>query len=607
MCGISAIASHRAVADNLLQCLQNLEYRGYDSCGMAIFDGRQIKLRKNVGNVEEVNAAERFKEMQGHIGIAHTRWATHGEVNAANSHPHASNSNEFVVVHNGIFSNYQVLKGQLEAKGYQFFSKTDTEIFANVMEETFKEVGDLELAFRQAVQKMEGSYAIALLSTKDPQRIYAVKKDSPLVIGLSDGANYVASDINAFISETRDTILLEDYEYAILDSAGYQVKRVVDGSASPKQVIRVQWDRQTAQRGGFSHYMLKEIFDQPQTVRSALNIDSRQIETFAEKITQKSRNFCVGVGTTYYVAMIGSYLFKRYADLYVPAISSDEFPSLIPLDEDMHVLFFSQSGETYDTRMAVDAAQKGGAATSAIVNVVGSSISRQVEDCIFQGSGPEICVVSTKAALSQVILLWQIALAVGLKRNQLALKEATRIRDELSRFANSMEQILNEESGFVRQLALQTNKVQNWLFMGKDIYYPIALESALKMKEVTYLHAEGLPAGFLKHGTLAMVDENLYCLFFLPHPSEGGLYRSSLSAMEEVKARKGKVITFCSADNQEAQELADHVFILPSQATAESNPLMQMILAQLFSYYSALHLGLNIDKPRNLAKSVTVG
>lgn len=332
-----------------------------------------------------------------------------------------------------------------------------------------------------------------------------------------------------------------------------------------------------------------------------------QIETIAKKFIEKRQSFCIGVGTTYYVAMMGSYLFRRYAGLYVPAISSDEFPTLIPVDADMHALYFSQSGETYDTRMAIKAAQAGGAATSAVVNVVGSSISRQVEDCIFQGSGPEICVVSTKAALSQIIILWQIALEVGKLKGLQSVAEVERIRAELLGFADSMETILNEESGFVRNLAMETSKVKNWLFMGKDLYYPIAMESALKMKEVTYLHAEGLPAGFLKHGTLAMVDEDLYSLFFLPHPSEGELYQSSLMAMEEVKARKGKVITFCTQSNQQVMQLADHTFILPEGVSLEANPLIQLVLAQLFSYYSALHLGLNIDKPRNLAKSVTVG
>ncbi len=606
MCGISAIASRTNVAEPLLQCLRNLEYRGYDSCGMAIISDNKLSIRKNIGNVDEVNQKEFFPEMPGHIGIAHTRWATHGEVTPENSHPHLSNNGEFVIVHNGIFSNYKSLKADLESKGYVFYSATDTEVFSNLIAEEYKNNPHLEEAFCSAIAKLEGSYAIALLSTHVPDKIFAVKKDSPLVIGISDGGNYISSDINAFIAETRETVLIDDNEYVILDHKNFQVKRLEDGKVISKQVIRVQWDRQTAQRGGFSHYMLKEIFDQPQTVRNALHIADEEMLKIATKFVEKSQNFCVGVGTTYYVAMIGTYLFRRYANIYVPAITSDEFPSLILSHPDQHVLFFSQSGETYDTRMAIASAQKGGAATSAVVNVVGSSISRQVEDCIFQGSGPEICVVSTKAALSQVVLLWQIALKVGLLKGVISQEKETQIRASLLEFADSLETLMNEESGFIRNLAFETSKVHNWLFMGKDIYYPVALESALKMKEVTYLHAEGLPAGFLKHGTLAMVDEHVMCLFFLPHPSEKELYQSTLMSIEEVKARKGKVIAFCTIENTEVQETVDHYFVIPT-GNPEVTPLVQMVLAQLFSYYSALHLGLNIDKPRNLAKSVTVG
>ena len=304
--------------------------------------------------------------------------------------------------------------------------------------------------------------------------------------------------------------------------------------------------------------------------------------------------------------MQGTYPFKQCSNLYVPAISTDEFASVLPLGADMHTLFFSQSGETYDTRMAVRAAKEAGGTTSAVVNVVGSSISQMVDQCIFQGSGPEICVVSTKAALAQIVILWRIAMRVGIKRGHFTLEKQKDVLAHLASFSGHLEKTLNEESGFIRQLAKETVKVKNWLFMGKGIYLPIAMESALKMKEVTYLHAEGLPAGFLKHGTLAMVDESLYSLFFLPAEEEGDIYKSTLAAIEEVKARNGRVISFCTEKNLEARALLDHVITLP-ELPLELHALMEMVMAQLFSYYSALHLGLNIDKPRNLAKSVTVG
>ncbi|MFH2131332.1 MAG: glutamine--fructose-6-phosphate transaminase (isomerizing) [bacterium] len=606
MCGISAIAGHKPVAKLLLKSLQNLEYRGYDSCGMALFDDEEIILRKNIGNVNEVNAIEHFEEMKGHLGIAHTRWATHGGVTPENSHPHFSSDNKFVIVHNGIFSNFQSIKTDLEAKGYQFRSQTDTEVFANLVQDEYAAVSDVESAFCNALNKLEGSYAIAMICVYQPDTVFAVKKDSPLVLGINDGVNFVSSDMNAFISETRDTVLINDYEYVMMTNDAFQVKRLSDRQIQTKEIIHVQWDRETAQKGGFSHYMLKEIFDQPQTARQALHIPSQEIEVIARKFIEKKQSFCVGVGTTYYVAMIGTYLFSKYADLYVPSISADEFPTLIPVNADQHVLFFSQSGETYDTRMAIRAATQAGAATSAVVNVVGSSISQEVDDCIFQGSGPEICVVSTKAALSQIIILWQIALRVGVLRNRLSEAEAEAQRKKLFDFSRLIEKVINEESGFIRDLAKKTSHVRNWLFMGRGIYYPVALESALKMKEVTYLHAEGLPAGFLKHGTLAMVDENMYSLFFLPNRKDAELYHATQMAIQEVKARQGKVIAFCTQADKEVQQLLDHYFVIP-ETDSEVTPLVEMVMAQLFSYYSALNLGLNIDKPRNLAKSVTVG
>ena len=606
MCGISAIASHQPVASALYQCLLNLEYRGYDSCGIATYNDQTISLRKNKGNVAEVNDLEQFAEMEGCYGIAHTRWATHGGVTAENSHPHFSNSEEFVIVHNGIFSNYQALREELKEQGYQFLSQTDTEVFANLLQREFEKIKDVEKAFCSALKIIEGSYAIAMITIHQPEIIFAAKKESPLVIGLADGTNYISSDINAFISETRDTVLIDDGEYVILNKDEYTVKHIADHKVVNKEILRVNWDRQTAQRGGFSHYMLKEIFDQPQTVQNALHISEEEIDAIAKEFVNKKQSFCVGVGTTYYVAMIGTYLFSEYANMYVPAVSSDEFPELIPINQSNHVLYFSQSGETYDTRMAIKWATENQASTSCIVNVVGSSISQMVDHCIYQGSGPEICVVSTKAAVSQIIILWLIALKVGLLNKTLNQKQYDSYRKNLDGLSNTIEKVINEESGFIRELALDTVKVKNWLFMGKGIYYPVAMESALKMKEVTYIHAEGLPSGFLKHGTLAMVDEDLYSIFFLPVKEDSDVYRSSLMAIEEVKARNGKIIAFCSEDDSALKNLVDHPIIIPKNHP-ELLPIIEMVIAQLFSYYSALHMGLNIDKPRNLAKSVTVG
>jgi len=606
MCGISAIASHRPVAAGLLQCLKNLEYRGYDSCGMAIQQDQGFELRKNTGNVGEVDGKEHFCEIKGHFGIAHTRWATHGGVTQANSHPHLSQDKNFVVVHNGIFSNHHEIRQQLIKKGFVFQSETDTEVLANLLEDLYPRYNDFEKTFVAATQVLEGSFAVAVMSEHWPSHILGAKKDSPLVLGIGDGEYFLTSDINAYISETRDTVLLDDMEYLILTDHSFEVRSILDSSVQVKEIIQVQWNKETAQMGGYSHFMLKEIFDQPQSIKNALSISDAEITQAAQYFLDHDRKFLCGVGTTYYVAMIGSYLFRHYAELYVPAISSDEYPHLIPHTADQHTLFFSQSGETYDTRMAVKKTQAAGGSTGAVVNVVGSSISQMVDHCIFQGSGPEICVVSTKAALTQIIVVLRIALKAGVLNGHLAAEEEQRLIAQVEQFSGTLENTINEESGFIRNLAKQTSHVKHWLFMGKDIYYPVALESALKMKEVTYLHAEGLPAGFLKHGTLAMVDPSVYSLFFLPSKEEGELYQSSMSAVEEVKARGGVVIGFAGASDTEAIELLDHCIQFPD-LPKELYPLMQLILAQLFSYYSALHLGLSIDKPRNLAKSVTVG
>lgn len=606
MCGICAIASHEDVSEKMLVCLQRLEYRGYDSCGMAVHDGQQINLRKNTGGVDQVNEEERFAELIGSIGIAHTRWATHGGVTAANSHPHFSNDKQFVIVHNGIISNYQSIKADLKSKGYQFYSETDSESFVNLVHFHFQTEQNVEKSFLKAIQEIQGSFAIALLSTHEPSKLYAVKKESPLVIGLDDGTSYLSSDINAFISETRDAVLIDDHEYVILERDSYQIKSIADQSIINKEIMHIDWDQETAQKGGYSHYMIKEIFDQPQTFRNAMNIPLEDLEPVVDLFLNKQQSFFVGVGTTYFVAMVGTYLFSEFAKTYIPAVSADEFESLIPLESDMHTLFLSQSGETYDTRMAVKAAQKAGGGTTAIVNVVGSSISQMVDHCVFQSSGPEICVVSTKAALSQMILLYRLALRTGEKKGVLSAEKRQAAEQDVIHFASQVETILNEQSGFIRQLANMTSHVHNWLFMGKGIYYPVAMESALKMKEVTYLHAEGLPSGFLKHGTLAMVDATIYSLFFMPGKEDADLYHSTLMAIEEVKARDGVVIGFCHKDDEEAVNLMDYHFKLP-EVTKEMTPFLELIIAQLFSYYSALHLKRSIDKPRNLAKSVTVG
>ena len=605
MCGISGIVNSENIGRNLFNSIRNLEYRGYDSCGMAMLNEGKLDLRKNIGGIDEVNALENLDKMQGSIGIAHTRWATHGGVTKENSHPHLSYKQEFVIVHNGIISNYQELRERLISQDVVFESLTDTEVFVNLLEESYAELKDLERAFLAALQQIEGSYSIVMLSTHDPEHLYCVKKESPLLLGLGEGCNYVGSDLNAFLEYTRQAIVLDDGEYVVLGRDDYQIRNVQTGEIVEKVVMHIDWDVETSKKGGYSHYMLKEIFDEPQTVLQALKIPREQISGLAEMFTEASRAYLMGVGTTFYVANISQYFFSNLADRYYPALSSDEF-SVVTVESGDLVLALSQSGETYDTKTALGYAKTSGAQTAAVVNVMGSAISMMVDQVVMQGSGPEICVVSTKAALAQTFIMLRVALELGLMREFLSQDVYKKHQQDLELFPEMIQQILNEQSGFVRNIARSTSHVEHWLFLGCGVYYPVAMESALKMKEVTYQHAEGMPAGFLKHGTLSMVEPALHSLFFVPLPEQKVLHDRTVIAMEQVKTRGGTVIGIIFQGDERALAVCDQAVQLP-QMSPLCAPLAQMIMAQMFSYYAALDLGRNIDKPRNLAKSVTVG
>jgi len=593
------------IGRNLFNSIRNLEYRGYDSCGMAMLQQGELDLRKNVGGIDEVNAIEKLDQMQGSIGIAHTRWATHGGVTQENAHPHLSPDRKFVIVHNGIISNYQELRERLLGQGVVFKSLTDTEVFVNLLEESYSKYNDLEKAFLAALGEIKGSFSIVMLSSHDPDHLYCVKKESPLLLGLGEGCNYVGSDLNAFLEYTRKAIVLDDGEYVVLGRNEYQIRKVENGELVEKKVLHIDWDVETSKKGGYSHYMLKEIFDEPQTVRQALKIPREQISGFAEMLTDATHAYLMGVGTTYYVANISQYFFSTLANQYYPALSSDEF-SVVRIESGDMVLALSQSGETYDTKTSLEYAKTHGAKTAAVVNVMGSAISMMVDQVIMQGSGPEICVVSTKAALAQTFIMLRVALELGLMRKQITQKDYQTHQQDLESFPQMVEQILNEQSGFVRNIARATSHVEHWLFLGCGVYYPVAMESALKMKEITYQHAEGMPAGFLKHGTLSMVEPALHTLFFVPLPEQKVLHERTLNAMEQVKTRGGTVIAIMFQGDERTLAVTNQAIQLP-QMSSLCAPLAQMIMAQMFAYYAALDLGRNIDKPRNLAKSVTVG
>ena len=606
MCGISGMINAKNVAHPLYASIRNLEYRGYDSCGMALLDAGKIQTRKNTGGVEEVNQRERLTQLSGRLGIAHTRWATHGVVSQENAHPHLSTNEAFAVVHNGIFSNYQDLREELEAEGVTFCSQTDTEVFVQLMARHYQRLQNTERAFVAALEQMEGSFAIVMISVHEPDRLFCAKRDSPLILGLGEGSNYVGSDINAFLEYTRRAVILDDDEYVILTQESYQIRSLRDGQQVEKDILHIDWDAETTRKGGFAHYMLKEIFDEPQTLRQALKIPDEEIRKLAQKFVEVPQAYLVGVGTTFYVAQLGQYFFSQLTGRYFPAISSDEFIDIAGVQVQDLVLAISQSGETYDTKMALNFARQRGAKTAAIVNVMGSSIGMQVDQVIMQGSGPEICVVSTKAAMAQTLILLRIAVETGRQQGSLDDQQIDSFHAAVNRLPDLIQDTLNEQSGFLRNIARSTSWVPNWLFLGCGQYYPVAMESALKMKEITYQHAEGMPAGFLKHGTLSMIEKSVHSLFFVPLPGQQDLHRRTLIAMEEIRTRGGTLAGFVFEGDRHAREVLDYAVELPAVHPWLA-PLLQMTMAQLLSYYAALDLGRNIDKPRNLAKSVTVG
>lgn len=605
MCGISGIVSADNISVKLVNSIKNLEYRGYDSCGIAVLNGEGTVVRKNIGYVEDVAEKEMFSLVEGVIGIAHTRWATHGRVTSINAHPHLCCDGKIAVVHNGIINNFLKLKNALIEKRHKFVSETDSEVIAHLIEDYMKNGKSLESAFQGALRKLEGSFAVAMISSDEPQRIYCGKHESPLILGIGGNENYVGSDFNAFIEHTKNAIVLDDGEYAVVSNEGYAVKKIRNAEPVSKKVTIIEWDAEMAQKGGFPHYMLKEIYEQPDTIKKVLNIPERDIAELVGNMLNAKNVFLVGVGTTYYSALVGQYYLSSLAGLMAPAVSSDEALDSAPIGKGDYMIAISQSGETYDTLRALKAAKKAGAGTAAIVNIIGSSIARLADFTIMQGSGPEICVVSTKVATAQMTTLMRVAIEVAARTKKISPAGKKELIRHLRSLPRIISNFLNEYSGFVHSLAKRQAEHYNWLYLGRGIYYPIALEAALKVKEVTYQHAEGMPAGFLKHGTISLIDDRMRTLIFLPTEKEKQIFSLTMSAIEEVKARGGKVVVFHSSKSLAKSKLFEDQLLLP-QAHPFIAPIISLVAAQLYSYFVATTLGRNVDKPRSLAKSVTV-
>ena len=605
MCGISGAVGLKNISELLFEGIRNLEYRGYDSCGVALINKSRLLIKKDIGGVEEFYRKHNVLQHKSKIGIAHTRWATHGKVTKENTHPFTSRDGNFAVVHNGIISNYRPLKAQLQKEGFKFTSETDTEVLAHLLEKFYKRSRNVEKAFLKMLNLIEGTYAIALISTYHPEQIFCAKKESPLMLGIGDEIKFVGSDFNAFIDHTKNAVILDDGEYAILSRDTYVVKDLLSKEEVTKPITKIEWDSETSKKGGYPHYMLKEIYEQPQTITNALDLEESGLDEIVDLFANSKSSYLLGVGTTFYVAKYAKYVFSKLAKEFFPSISSDEFMALAIVNKKSLFFCASQSGETFDTLSALKHAKSKGARTAAVVNVMGSSIARLVDKVVLQGSGPEICVISTKAALSQMVILTVLAMKLALKKKVITRKTYNQHMLSLRALPEIIQGILNERSGFIHRLAHKYSGTRNWLYLGRGVYYPIALESALKMKEVAYVHAEGMPGGFLKHGTLAMIDDDVSSIVFVPPPEDKVLYEATMHSIEEIRARSGFVLGIHFSEQGKNSDLFSEELILPKVPPLTA-PLIQLVIGQLFAYFTATSLKRNIDKPRSLAKSVTV-
>lgn len=608
MCGIVGYIGQKNVVDVLLSGLKRLEYRGYDSAGIAIVDQGTLKLRRTLGKLKFLEQSLNKDPLQGDFGIGHTRWATHGRPSEENAHPHRDCTESIVVVHNGIIENYFPLKKKLLEAGHKFQTETDTEIIAHLIESHFKD--SLEEAVLKALPELNGVYALAILSTKEPGKIIGARFGPPLIIGLGKEEIFLASDIPAILNHTRKMIFLEDGEIAVLEKNGVSVKDL-KGKNLKKETTTITWDPIQAEKGGYKHFMLKEIHEQPRALRDTLlgriSLDSGNIYLNDIKITEeefkKFQKICIiACGTSLHAGLVGKFLFEKLTRLPTEVDYGSEFRYRDPIitKETLYVVI-SQSGETADTLAALREAKSKGASSIAICNVVGSMLTREATGTIYTHAGPEIGVASTKAFTSQIAALYLLSLYIGRLKGILSEDDVREHSQQIMRIPAQMEEILRQER-HIEEIAIKLSHAQDFLFLGRGINYPIALEGALKLKEISYIHAEGYPAGEMKHGPIALIDENLPVVAIAV---KDNVYEKILSNIEEVKARSGIVLALTNEDNQELDDKVDYLFSIPETLDV-LYPLLLAIPLQLLAYYIALRLGCDVDQPRNLAKSVTV-
>ncbi len=612
MCGIVGYCGPRRVVPVVLEGLRRLEYRGYDSAGIVYLeDGKLIKHRSEgkLSNLEAIIDSAIIAP--AHIGLGHTRWATHGAPTTNNAHPHSDCSGELVVVHNGIIENYHSLREELKAKGHSFSSETDTEVLAHLIEEYLED--DLVSAIKEAVGRVEGSYAIGVLWAGMPDTLIAVRNQSPLVIGASkDQGTFLASDIPALLPYTNEVIFLDDMELAILKAGSYQIYSLTSGLAVEKEVKTINWNAGMAEKAGFKHFMLKEIFEQPQaitnTVSGRINLESGSVELpevnfSGEDINKIDRIFLVACGTSWHAALVAKYWIEKFANIPVEVDIASEFRYRhLLIDDRVLTVSISQSGETADTLAGIRLAKKLGSKVITICNVVGSTMTREADGTIYTHAGPEIGVASTKAFISQLAALFLFTLFLAQKKGTITSAKSRELGKDLIDIAGVIERELPRIQADIKKLIDGFYDCRDFLFVGRGLSFPIALEGALKLKEISYIHAEGYAAGELKHGPIALIDKEMPILALVP---QDDVYQKSLSNVEEIKARQGRLILIGTEGDSHLQRLTEDVIYLP-EVPAEMNPILYTIPAQILAYEIASKRGCDVDQPRNLAKSVTV-
>lgn len=609
MCGIIAYAGKKPANEVIFDGLTRLEYRGYDSAGIAVIDDDKIYCHKNIGKLRNIRKPliEEF-ESDSKVGIGHTRWATHGRPSAFNAHPHGDCDNNLMVAHNGIIENYLKLKARLISEGHKFISETDSEVLAHLIESHYK--GDLKQAVLNAVKEVEGAWAITVIHKNNPGMVVCARKESPMIIGLGVDENFVASDVTAILQYTRKVVYLDNNQAATVTAEGVDFYDM-DGHEVQKSPVQVDWNPVAAEKGGFSHFMLKEIFEQPQVIRNTIGgrtseeegkIYLDELGLTGPDIYRAQRIVMIGCGTAYYAGVVGKYLIEELVRMPVECDLASEFRYRAPLvDSNTLVIAISQSGETADTLAAVKEARKLGAKVLGVVNVKESSLTREVDGLVYIHAGPEIGVASTKAYIAMLTALTLLALMLGKIRSVLEPEFVQKKIRELKILPQQIERVLDEHEN-IKKLAQKYLNAKSFLYLGRGTSYPTALEGALKLKEISYIHAEAYAAGELKHGPIALVDADMPVMAIA---TQSQVYEKTLSNLKEVQARAGQLILLATEGNKDVNELTEHIIWLPEVSPIFS-PIINVVPLQLFAYYVADLRGLDVDQPRNLAKSVTV-